>query len=51
MPYSERFENALRARAHGARLSNPKLNKIGQAKAQSMIAEAASERRKKGAKK
>lgn len=40
MPYSEKFENVLRARAHGAKLDDPKLNRIGPDKAKAMLTEA-----------
>lgn len=39
MPYSEKFEHVLQARAHGAKLDNPKLNKISAGKAKSMLSE------------
>lgn len=40
MPYSEKFEHVLQARAHGAKLDDPKLNRIGAGKAKAMLSEA-----------
>jgi hypothetical protein len=47
MPYSKKFEHVLQARAHGAQLDDPKLNRIGTDKARSMLDEATREGQKK----
>jgi hypothetical protein len=39
MPYAPGFERALRARAHGAQLDDPHLNKISPGKAKAMLDE------------
>jgi len=40
VPYAPAFVRALRARAHGEQLDDPRLNKIGRGKAREMLKEA-----------
>lgn len=47
MPYSEKFEHVLQARAHGAKLDKPGLNRIPAGKAKAMLSEAKREGQKK----